>query len=65
MRGGKAVHSAKIAALKGDCGDLTANFKAFAFKSAKPGTYAIRFSTSKRWSAKDRWVGYKRVRLAA
>jgi hypothetical protein len=65
LRGGKAVHSEKLAALKGPCDDLTKNFKAFNFKSAKPGNYAVRFSTAAKWSAKDRWTGYKRVKLAS
>jgi hypothetical protein len=65
LRGGKAVHSEKLAALKGPCGDLIKNFKAFNFKTAKPGNYAVRFSASAQWSGKDRWTGYKRVKLAS
>ncbi len=64
VRNGKAVRSEKLGALKGPCGDMTKSFKAFAFKSAKPGNYAVRFSTQARWDKDDRWMGYKRVKLA-
>jgi hypothetical protein len=62
IRGGKAVHSQKIGALTGDCGDLTKKFKAFPFE-AKVGTYAVRFSASARWTKKDPWLGYRAVRF--
>jgi hypothetical protein len=64
LRGGKAVRSEKVGALKGACGDLTKSFKAFNFKTAKPGNYAVRFSTEPKYSAKDRWSGFK-VKLTA
>jgi hypothetical protein len=63
-RGGRTVRSEKIGALKGPCRDLTKSFKAFAFANAKPGEYAVRFSTAPKFSAKDRWTGFK-VRLSA
>ena len=49
VRNGKAVRSEKLGALKGPCGDLTKSFRAFAFRSAKPGTYDVRFSAEATW----------------
>jgi hypothetical protein len=63
IRGGKAVFSEKVGALKAPCGDLSKTVKAFNFKNAKPGKYAVRFSTSARYSGKDAWLGYKTVQL--
>jgi hypothetical protein len=63
LRGGKAVHSEKLGALKAPCGDLTKTFRAFKFKAAKPGNYAVRFSTTAKWDKTARWTGYKRVKL--
>lgn len=64
IRAGKALHSEKVGALKAACGDLTKTIKTFNFKSARPGTYAVRFSTSPKWSRTDAWLGYRAVRLA-
>jgi len=63
LRGAKAVFSGKVGTLTGSCGDLTKKIKTFSFKGAKPGNYAIRFSTSPKWNRNDRWTGYKAVRL--
>jgi len=59
MRGRRAVRSEKLGTLTGACGDLRATFRAI----ARPGTYGVRFSTSPRWSARDAWMGYRRVRI--
>jgi len=64
LRNRKAVRSEKLGALKAPCGDLTKSFRAFALKSAKPGTYSVRFTTAAKWDKTDRWMGYKRVKLA-
>ena len=63
VRAGKAVHSEKVGALRAPCGDLTKTIKAFNFKTAKPGKYAVRFSTSARYRGTDTWLGYRAVRL--
>jgi hypothetical protein len=63
LRGGKAIRSEKVGALKAPCGDLTKTIKTFSSAQLKPGTYSVRFSTSAKWSGKDAWLGYRRVRL--
>ena len=40
LRGGKAVFSKKVGALKPPCGDLTTSFKAFGFKPRSPAPTA-------------------------
>ena len=63
LRGGKAIRSEKVGALKAPCGDLTKTITTFSSSQLKPGTYAVRFSTASKWSGKDAWLGYRRVRL--
>jgi hypothetical protein len=63
LRGGKAIRSAKVGALKPPCGDLTKTITTFSSAQLKPGTYSVRFSTSAKWSGKDAWLGYRVVRL--
>jgi hypothetical protein len=63
LRGGKAIRSEKVGALKPPCGDLTKTFTTFSSARLKPGTYSVRFSTAAKWSGKDAWLGYRAVRL--
>jgi hypothetical protein len=63
LRGGKAIRSEKVGALKPPCGDLTKAITTFSSAQLKPGTYSVRFSTSAKWSGKDAWLGYRVVRL--
>jgi hypothetical protein len=63
VRGGKAVFSEKVGGLKAPCGDLSKTVRAFNFKTAKFGKYAVRFSTSAIYSGKDAWLGYRAVQL--
>ena len=65
LRGSKLVHSQRIGTTTGPCGDLTKRFKAFGFRGAKPGTYTVRISANATYDKRDRWIGFKRVKLAS
>ena len=65
VRGGRLVHSQRIGTPSGACGDLTKRFKAFSFRGAKPGTYSVRISATASFDKRDRWIGFKRVKLAS
>jgi hypothetical protein len=65
VRGGKLVGTQKIGTTRGACGELAKSFKAFSFRGAKRGTYAVRISASAKFDKRDRWIGFKRVRLAS
>jgi hypothetical protein len=64
VRGGKVVGSQRIGTTRGACGDLAKSFKAFNFRGAKRGTYAVRISATATFDKRDRWIGFKKVRLA-
>jgi hypothetical protein len=65
LRGSKVVHSQRIGTTAGACGDLTKRFKAFSFRGAKPGSYSVRISATPGFDPSDRWIGFKRVKLAS
>jgi hypothetical protein len=63
LRAGKAIHTDKVGALTGACGDLTTHIRTFRFKAAKPGRYTVRFTASPKWNSKDPWTGYDGITL--
>jgi hypothetical protein len=65
VRGGKTVFTQRLGATSGACGDLTKSFKAFTFRGAKPGSYNLRVSPNATFTNRDRWFGFKRVRLTS
>jgi hypothetical protein len=64
-RGGRIVHTQRIGTTTGACGDLSKRLKAFSFRGAKAGAYSIRISATPEFDARDRWIGFKRVKLAS
>ena len=65
VRGGKTVHTQRLGATTGPCGDLTKSFKAFSFRGAKLGNYNLRISPNATFTNTDRWFGFKRTRLVS
>jgi hypothetical protein len=65
VRGGRLAGSQRIGTTRGACGELAKRFKAFNFRGAKPGTYDVRISAAAKYDKRDRWIGFKRVKLAS
>jgi hypothetical protein len=65
MRGGKVVASQRIGTTTGACGELTKRFKAFSFRGAKRGSYQVAISADATFDKRNRWIGFKHVRLAS
>lgn len=59
-RGGRTVKSVRVGAL-GACGTLTAQFREFAFRPVKAGTYRVVLTANSTYDADDGMVFYRRV----
>jgi hypothetical protein len=61
LRGRRLVKTVAIGRVEGICGDLDARMREFPFKAVRPGTYSVRFDTTRPYPNNDAFVGYKRV----
>ena len=58
QRGGRTVRSERLGALTGPA-VTCAPRSAHRVPACPAGTYAVRFTTAPKWSAKDSWIGYR------
>ncbi len=63
IRRGRLVKTLRVGALSGPCSTLTTRFREFAFRPVSPGTYEVRFDTTRSWPNDDMWAGYRRVKV--
>lgn len=61
LRKGRHVATVKVGELTGACGDLSARMREFPFRRARPGSYTVRFDTSRVFPNDDSWIRYRRV----
>lgn len=61
LRSGRLIETLRVGWLAGACAVLSTRLRQFDFQPVPPGSYSIRFDTTRTWPSGDMWSGYRSV----